>query len=84
MIDQEDTLDNIGASNRVKKKTNTRTLKVLTQNDSKVLGRTIDRKREKTIPPTKFKTRQFKTHNSNWTPLANKASNEQVRYPYKV
>ena len=49
----------------------------LTNNDVKVLGKFLE-KRAKTLPPEKFQTRMFKTHNSNWTPIVNKASNEQV------
>ena len=50
---------------------------VLTQDDTKVLGN-YERKLEKTLPPSKFKTSMYKTHKSNWTPIVNKPSNEQV------
>jgi len=50
----------------------------LTGNDVKILGKLIERKREKTLPPKQFHTRLFKTHNSNWTPVVHKPSNDKV------
>ena len=66
-------------TNVARVKPTTRSIQAITNDDTKVLGRQIERKREKTIPPTQFKTRLFKTHHSNWTPVVHRPSNEQVR-----
>ena len=50
----------------------------LTTSDAKVLGTMLSKKREKTMPPAQFETRLYKTLTSNWTPIVNKPSNEQV------
>ena len=51
----------------------------ITENDSKVLGRTTEMRREKALSNEKFQTTKMKTLKSGWTPMVNKTSNEQVR-----
>ena len=55
----------------------------ITQDDSKILGR-VDKKLEKTLPPSKFSTNLYKTQNSTWTPLVNKPANQQVKYIFYI
>lgn len=50
----------------------------ITGDNSKVLGRITDMRTEKMRESQKFSTNKMKTHNSAWTPVVNKASNEQV------
>ena len=50
----------------------------ITHDDSKILGRITDMRTEKVRESQKFSTNKMKTHNSAWTPVVNKASNEQV------
>ncbi|XP_052238389.1 epithelial cell-transforming sequence 2 oncogene-like [Dreissena polymorpha] len=50
----------------------------ITLNDSKVLGRITEMRTEKVRESGKFSTNKMKTHNSAWTPVINKASNEQI------
>lgn len=69
-------LDNIM---RTRNKTNKHHSKLaITLDDSKVLGRITDMRTDKVRESTKFSTNKMKTHNSCWTPVVNKASNEQV------
>ena len=50
----------------------------ITSDNTKVLGRITDTRTEKVRESQKFSTTKMKTHNSAWTPVVNKASNEQV------
>ena len=50
----------------------------ITHDNSKVFGRITDMRTEKVRESQKFGTNKMKTHNSAWTPVVNKASNEQV------
>jgi hypothetical protein len=50
----------------------------LTNNDSKILGRS-KAKLEKLQTQQEFQTNKYKTLNSSWTPLANKTANKSVR-----
>ncbi|XP_052809918.1 epithelial cell-transforming sequence 2 oncogene-like isoform X2 [Mya arenaria] len=50
----------------------------ITLNDSKVLGKITEMRTEKVRESQKFSTNKMKTHNSAWTPVVNKASNEQI------
>ena len=55
-------------------------LLALTRDDAKILGKLLDKRREKSILPNKFHTSMFKTHNSNWTPMVHKPANQQVKW----
>ena len=55
-------------------------LRQLTNDDTKVLGKDIKKKRDKHLPPDKFTTRNYKHLNSSWTPVNHKPSNETVSY----
>lgn len=55
-----------------------RSIQELTLDDSKVLGKVTEKRREKAVPPQKFQTRMYKTLTSAWTPIVHKPSNEQV------
>jgi hypothetical protein len=46
--------------------------------DSKVLGKSTAKRKSKAVVVPQFQTKMFNTYNSNWTPLTNRASNEQV------
>ena len=59
-----------------------RSLPLLTADDTKILGKITEKRKEKAVPSTQFTTRKFKTHNSAWTPMVNKATNEQVLNNY--
>lgn len=48
----------------------------ITNDDSKVLGKTPTRFINKSAE--QFVTKKYKTHNSAWTPVVHKPSNEQV------
>ena len=61
-----------------KRTTKLNTVRQLTENDTKILGPNIAKKLEKTVPSSKFQTRNFKTLNSAYTPIVHKPSNEQV------
>ena len=50
----------------------------ITEDDGKVLGRTTNLRREKTASLDQVHTLKLKTHNSAWTPIIHKPSNEQV------
>lgn len=50
----------------------------ITEDDSKVLGRTTNLRREKTASMDQIHTLKLKTQNSAWTPIVHKPSNEQV------
>ncbi|XP_041351250.1 epithelial cell-transforming sequence 2 oncogene-like [Gigantopelta aegis] len=50
----------------------------LTQDDDKILGRPTALRREKTLSMDKVATLKMKTHNSAWTPILHKPSNEQI------
>lgn len=52
----------------------------ITGDNSKVLGRITEMRTEKVRESGKFSTNKMKTHNSAWTPVVNKASNEQVNF----
>ena len=52
-------------------------LAYLTNNDSKVLGRS-KAKFERIQTQNEFQTHKYKTLNSNWTPLSNKSANKSV------
>lgn len=54
----------------------------ITGDDTKVLGRITEMRTEKVRESGKFSTNKMKTHNSAWTPVVNKASNEQVDFLY--
>ena len=49
----------------------------LTNNDSKILGRS-KAKLQKLQTETEFQTNKYKTLNSSWTPLVNKIANRSV------
>lgn len=57
-------------------------LKELTANEKKILGSITYRRRQKACPDTKFPNKSFKNLNSCWTPVTNRASNEQVRLTF--
>ncbi|XP_053396270.1 epithelial cell-transforming sequence 2 oncogene-like isoform X2 [Mercenaria mercenaria] len=50
----------------------------ITGDNSKVLGRITDMRTEKVRESGKFHTNKMKTHNSAWTPVVNRAANEQI------
>ena len=50
----------------------------ITEDDAKVLGRTTSLRRERTASVDQIHTLKLKTHNSAWTPIVHKPSNEQV------
>ena len=50
----------------------------ITEDDGKVLGRSTNLRREKTASLDQVHTLKLKTHNSAWTPIIHKPSNEQV------
>ncbi|KAK3098400.1 hypothetical protein FSP39_019161 [Pinctada imbricata] len=50
----------------------------LTGNDNKVLGRNTQRKQDVVAEMDKYTTLKMKTHNSAWTPVVHKPSNEQI------
>ncbi|XP_076445720.1 epithelial cell-transforming sequence 2 oncogene-like [Babylonia areolata] len=50
----------------------------ITEDDGKVLGRTTNLRREKTASMDQIHTLKLKTHNSAWTPIVHKPSNEQI------
>ncbi|CAL1534144.1 unnamed protein product [Lymnaea stagnalis] len=50
----------------------------ITDDDSKILGRSTALRRDKSVNEEKFHTLLMKTQNSAWTPLVNKPSNEQI------
>ena len=63
------------ATQRKRLKTSTRNL---TTNDNKILGQNTERKKEVVNASEKYTTLKMKTHNSAWTPVVHKASNQQV------
>ena len=69
-------LDNMMKTRHTVKKSSTM---AITHDNSKVLGRITDMRTEKVRESQKFSTNKMKTHNSAWTPVVNKASNEQVK-----
>lgn len=56
---------------------NSTNLAHLTNNDSKILGRS-KAKLQKLQTQSEFQTNKYKTLNSNWTPLNNKNANRSV------
>ncbi|KAH9525224.1 epithelial cell transforming sequence 2 oncoprotein-like [Bulinus truncatus] len=61
-----------------KKKIKFQTRLDITEDDTKVLGRSTTLRRDKAVHSEKFQTLKMKTQNSAWTPLVNKPSNEQI------
>ena len=68
----------LGIYTNGRKTSNLKTVRQLTENDTKILGPKIGRKLEKTVSSSKFQSRNFKTLNSAYTPIVHKPSNEQV------
>lgn len=50
----------------------------LTNNDSKVLGRSMTKLKQIQAKQNSFQTAKYQTLNSSWTPLANKSANSSV------
>ncbi|CAH1798589.1 unnamed protein product [Owenia fusiformis] len=53
-------------------------IKRLILDDSKTLGKTIDKKKSATKLPEQYQSRNFKFMNSAWTPVVHRPSNEQI------
>ena len=70
------TLTNGGTTTKKTMKLQTRL--PITEDDDKVLGRTTSLRREKAAALDQVHTLKLKTHNSAWTPMVHKPSNEQV------
>ena len=58
-----------------------RSVASLTNDDTKILGN-IKPKLKKLEEQYNLQTNKFKTLNSSWTPLVNKAANKTVRFIY--
>ncbi|XP_070190601.1 epithelial cell-transforming sequence 2 oncogene-like [Littorina saxatilis] len=67
-----------GGTNGKKKTMMMQTRLSITEDDSKILGRTTNLRREKTATTDQVKTLKLKTHNSAWTPMVHKPSNQQI------
>ncbi|KAL5011047.1 hypothetical protein ScPMuIL_013352 [Solemya velum] len=50
----------------------------LTKDDTKILGRNTERKRERVQTDEQYQTRKLQTYSSRWTPIVHKPSNEQI------